>query len=68
MLLPFPGCSLVGRLRIVLQNLFAFGKRGEGGHVPGEPENSDSAGTTVLGGIMVLSAILAQSLMMVNLP
>jgi len=36
--------------------------------MPGEPENSDSAGTTVLGGIMVLSAILAQSLTMVNLP
>ena len=41
---------------------------GEEDDVPGEPENSDSAGTTVLGGIMVLSAILAQSLMMVNLP
>lgn len=41
---------------------------GKRGHVPGEPENNDSAGTTVLGGIMVLSAMLAQSLMMVNLP
>lgn len=35
---------------------------------PGEPENSDNAGMTVLGGTMVLSAILAQSLIIVNFP
>ena len=35
---------------------------------PGEPEKRARAGMTVLGGIMVLSAILAQSFMMVNLP
>jgi hypothetical protein len=37
-------------------------------HIPGEPENRDKAGTTVFGGRMVLSAIFAQSLIMVNLP
>lgn len=36
--------------------------------LPGEPANNASAGTTVFGGIMVLSAIFAQSLIMVNLP
>jgi hypothetical protein len=36
--------------------------------IPGEPENSDRAGTTVFGGRIVLSAIFAQSLMIVNLP
>jgi hypothetical protein len=35
---------------------------------PGEPEKKVSAGITVLGGIMVLSAIFAQSLMIVNFP
>jgi hypothetical protein len=36
--------------------------------LPGEPEKRERAGTTVLGARTVLSAILAQSLMMVNLP
>ena len=36
--------------------------------LPGEPANSASAGTTVFGGIMVLSSIFAQSLIVVNLP
>lgn len=36
--------------------------------LPGEPVNSASAGTTVFGGIMVLSSIFAQSLIVVNLP
>ena len=35
---------------------------------PGEPEKRARAGMTVLGGMMVLSAILAQSFMIVNLP
>lgn len=35
---------------------------------PGEPEKSERAGMAVFGGRVVLSAILAQSLMMVNLP
>lgn len=35
---------------------------------PGEPENSDNAGITVFGGTMVLSAIFAQSLIIVNFP
>lgn len=35
---------------------------------PGEPENNAKAGTTVFGGMIVLSAILAQSLMIVNFP
>ena len=37
-------------------------------NTPGEPAKSAIAGTTVFGGTTVLSAILAQSLMMVNLP
>lgn len=37
-------------------------------NVPGEPAKNDSAGMTVFGGTTVLSAILAQSLMIVNLP
>lgn len=37
-------------------------------YAPGEPENRARAGMTVFAGMMVLSAILAQSLMMVNLP
>lgn len=37
-------------------------------HQPGEPEYRVKAGITVLGGMMVLSAIFAQSLMMVNFP
>jgi hypothetical protein len=37
-------------------------------HKPGEPEKYDKAGTTVFGGRIVLSAILAQSLMIVNFP
>ena len=36
--------------------------------VPGDPAKSASAGTTVLGGMTVLSAILAQSLIIVNFP
>lgn len=36
--------------------------------VPGEPAKRARAGTTVLGGITVLSAILAQSLIIVNFP
>lgn len=36
--------------------------------VPGAPANRASAGMTVLGGMIVLSAILAQSLMMQNFP
>jgi hypothetical protein len=32
------------------------------------PAKYESAGTTVFGGTMVLSAIFAQSLIMVNLP
>jgi hypothetical protein len=35
---------------------------------PGDPENNASAGTTVFGGTIVLSAIFAQSLMIVNFP
>jgi hypothetical protein len=35
---------------------------------PGEPEKRVRAGTTVFGGMIVLSAILAQSLMIENLP
>ena len=35
---------------------------------PGDPANRASAGTTVFGGMTVLSAILAQSLMIVNFP
>jgi hypothetical protein len=35
---------------------------------PGEPEKRARAGTTVFGGMIVLSAILAQSFIMVNLP
>ena len=35
---------------------------------PGDPPNSANAGTTVLGGMTVLSAILAQSLIIVNFP
>jgi hypothetical protein len=35
---------------------------------PGDPENNARAGTTVFGGTMVLSAIFAQSLMIVNFP
>jgi hypothetical protein len=35
---------------------------------PGEPEKRVRAGTTVFGGMIVLSAILAQSLMMENFP
>jgi hypothetical protein len=35
---------------------------------PGEPANSESAGITVFGGMTVLSAIFAQSLMIVNFP
>jgi hypothetical protein len=39
-----------------------------GSQLPGEPEKSASAGTTVFGEIMVLSAIFAQSLMIANFP
>jgi len=35
---------------------------------PGEPEKKAKAGITVLGGIMVLSATFAQSLMIANFP
>ena len=38
------------------------------GDLPGEPPKSESAGMTVLGGTTVLSAILAQSFMIVNFP
>lgn len=37
-------------------------------HIPGLPENRAKAGTTVFGGKMVLSVILAQSFMIANLP
>jgi len=39
-----------------------------GMYKPGEPEKWARAGTTVFGGMMVLSAIFAQSLIMVNFP
>lgn len=38
------------------------------GYLPGDPENNANAGMTVFGGTMVLSAILAQSLIIVNFP
>jgi hypothetical protein len=37
-------------------------------HAPGEPANRVNAGMTVFGGMTVLSAIFAQSLMIVNFP
>lgn len=38
------------------------------GYLPGDPANNDNAGMTVFGGTMVLSAILAQSFIIVNFP
>ena len=40
----------------------------QGACIPGEPAKNDKAGMTVFGGTTVLSAILAQSLIIVNLP
>ena len=40
----------------------------EEAYAPGVPPKSANAGMTVFGGMIVLSAIFAQSLIMVNLP
>jgi hypothetical protein len=49
---------------------WVFGRilRATFGDLPGDPVNRERAGTTVFGCKIVLSAILAQSLMIVNFP
>lgn len=67
----FPVLTLVSLPRIDLHrwpNSSAATNRNPRVYQPGEPANSERAGITVFGGTMVLSAILAQSLMIVNFP
>ncbi len=65
---PFPGSILVNPLWTVLMVAENCSMASRKSDWPGEPEKRDRAGITVLGGITVLSAILAQSFIVVNLP